>query len=424
MNRITSEKDTSLYGISKEQIAPVLYSYVFWILNCSRKKNLTTLYFLARDGYVLKQIAEMICKNKGWQIECRYLYCSRASLCMPTYYFVGEEAYDRIFASGYFVVLRTFFDRIGMNDDDIDCVMQEIDIADKVELDKELSEKEISYFREKICTSSYFKDYLMKKSKRAYVVIEDYFKQNGLLENDSIAIVDSGWIGSMQHFMRILLNRMGWNGQITGFYFGLYTNQREIDGEYLTYYFNWNNNIQNKILFCNNLMEIILSAPHGTTLGYRKNELTNRVEPVIQNLKEDERQKEKISEQIDGILDGIKEIIKNGRFVNRKECQHIVRKIMAFPSKNIVKTYGEFLFCDDITDNYHFSLVKPMSSESLRKQTVLAKAKSRLRNDKKEQLFWEFGTVALLDNPLKRAWYWINFYVWNFARFVIERRKK
>lgn len=105
-----------LYSISKEKVAPVLYSYVNWVLNNAKERKIHTLYFLARDGYILKKIAELICERYQWNMECRYLYCSRASLRMPSYHLIGDEAYDLIFASGYHVTLNTFFDRIEMSE--------------------------------------------------------------------------------------------------------------------------------------------------------------------------------------------------------------------------------------------------------------------------------------------------------------------
>lgn len=72
--------NTSLYEVSREHTAPVLLDYVQWVLKEAQARNITTLYFLARDGFVLREIAERVCMKDRIPIHCRYLYCSRASL--------------------------------------------------------------------------------------------------------------------------------------------------------------------------------------------------------------------------------------------------------------------------------------------------------------------------------------------------------
>lgn len=411
-----------LYSVSKEKVAPVLYCYVNWILEQARKKKLHTLYFLARDGYVLKEIAEIICERQGWSIECRYLYCSRASLRMPIYYFIGNEAYDLIFASGYHVTIKTFFDRIGMSENEINVVLQEMGLLGKIDVSAELSEGEIADYKSKLCKSTYLNRFLKEKSQSAYPFAIEYFKQEELFDKETVAIVDSGWTGSMQRSLRQLLEKEGWKGKLVGFYFGLYMEQRPEDGEYLTFYFDWNTDLQNKNLFCNNLFEIFLSAPHGMTIGYRKNEEKNIIEPIFQEHGQ-ANQNDKINEQIKGILDGIKNLNHQEETYGKRKCQTILRKMMGHPSAELVNLYGEFVFCDDITEKYHFKLMETIQNKKIKELLLYRKIWVRLKKYKKIQYFWEYGEVALIKNPIRRMWYWINVYIWNHLRYSMEGSK-
>ena len=99
------QKQMDLYTLSRQKVAPVLYGYVCWVLKEAEKRGICTLYFLSRDGYILRKIAQQICEKKKMRIECRYLYCSRASLRMPAYHLIGEEAYRLLFQGGYHVTL-------------------------------------------------------------------------------------------------------------------------------------------------------------------------------------------------------------------------------------------------------------------------------------------------------------------------------
>lgn len=55
----------------------ILYPYVSWILNICLTKKWKRLYFIARDGYVLKRIADQIISIFSYDIETKYIYGSR-----------------------------------------------------------------------------------------------------------------------------------------------------------------------------------------------------------------------------------------------------------------------------------------------------------------------------------------------------------
>ena len=52
--------------------APMLYSYVNWLLELSVKQGIKRLYFIARDGYILHKIADIIIHNKNLDITTKY----------------------------------------------------------------------------------------------------------------------------------------------------------------------------------------------------------------------------------------------------------------------------------------------------------------------------------------------------------------
>ena len=64
---------------TKKLTGPVLASYVYWLLQEAKKAGIDTLFFLARDGFMLKIIADTLCKEDFPAIKCKYLYCSRVS---------------------------------------------------------------------------------------------------------------------------------------------------------------------------------------------------------------------------------------------------------------------------------------------------------------------------------------------------------
>lgn len=416
-------KQVDLYTLSKQKVAPVLYAYVGWIIDEAIKRKIETLYFLARDGYILRKIAQRICCERKLSIQCRYLYCSRMSLRMPTYHFIGEEAYQLIFLDGYHVSLQSIFERVVLPENAWLKVIREAGICDDIDLKCELTAEQIQYYKEKLLNSEYFIEHIMDTSKHAYKSTIQYFRQEGLLEQEHLALVDSGWTGSMQRSIRQLLQSVGWKNDLTGFYFGMFNSTRPEDGEYCCYYFEGTAHRENKILFCNNLFECFLSAPHEMTIGYKIDTDGSTSVPVYRE-KTENNQLQRIQEQIDGIMNGVETLISSKSRVRVKDCQKILRKLMGMPSAKVVNVYGKFFFCDDTTENYYITLAGKEQLGNLKDQLISQKLKNRLMHKKQSLLFWDYGMVALISNPLRRGWYWLNLYLWKECVYLIKMIKR
>lgn len=60
-----------------EYAAPILLSYVNWIIRICKEKDINRLYFLSRDGYLLKMIADLVISENSNNITTKYIYGSR-----------------------------------------------------------------------------------------------------------------------------------------------------------------------------------------------------------------------------------------------------------------------------------------------------------------------------------------------------------
>jgi FMN phosphatase YigB (HAD superfamily) len=76
--------DPRLLEISTAVVGPVLAGYVFWVLRDAAKRGLKRLYFVARDGQVLKGIADPLATLVPRAPETRYLYGSRLAWVVPS----------------------------------------------------------------------------------------------------------------------------------------------------------------------------------------------------------------------------------------------------------------------------------------------------------------------------------------------------
>lgn len=72
-----TEHERALADVASGVMAPVLVSYVQWLLRRAEALGLERLYFVARDGQVLLRVAERLAPRLGSTVELRYLHASR-----------------------------------------------------------------------------------------------------------------------------------------------------------------------------------------------------------------------------------------------------------------------------------------------------------------------------------------------------------
>ncbi len=407
-------------------VGPVMYEYVRWILKTAVEREITKLYFLARDGYLLMKIAEKICEAECLDVECKYLYCSRSALRMPTYRLIGDEMYSLLLLGGYYLTPRTVLARADITDGLAINILSEIGIHDA---DKPMSDKGYAVFCDKIRENERFYEAVLKKSDEVYPPTIQYLAQEGLLDGPTVAIADSGWTGSMQRSLRQLLRSAGYGGKIVGFYFGLYTDQRTEDGEYLTFYFDASSGDKRKANFNNNLFECMLSAPHPMTLRYRTCE--GACEPVFAE-NHDPSLLPLINAQVDGALKYTDDALAEAKLQSGAEheksllrCYKILRRAMVYPTRAEALMYSKFSFCDDITEGYKLPLASLRLRRALSGYMLVPRIFRKLTGRKRHaeaELLWVWGVIALMP-PLLRPWYRINVKLWEWLKLKLNNRR-
>lgn len=413
--------DNILKEVSYNVSGPVIFNYVNWILEECKKREIKRIYFLARDGYVLQKIAKKICKKNNIKIECRYLYCSRHSLRLPLYNFIGEEKYKYLLSKTFFMTLKSILKRLDLQDAKVNEIASQIGVTD---VNKELNNKEFEQIKQKLIKNQLFNSEITKQTKIAHNKTISYLKQEKIFENNNFVIVDSGWTGSTQHCFRQLFNSQKFYPEITGFYFGLYNKQKKEDGEFLTYYFNYNSNIKYKANFNNSLFECFLLAPHGMTLSYKKQ--NEKFVPILK--KEITLNKEFIQNQNYYILNFATEKLKNGYVFNyKKEIQNNYKALKRFitkPTFQEVELFKTLYFCDDISEFYTLPIAGAKNSKDLKTCMFFNRIFSKILKTKKvnnPKVFWPYSAILDVKPKIKKWWYYVNFKAWDYFKFLIPK---
>lgn len=76
-NKLCGKEKSEAFRIGVSCASLILFPYVEWIIQSALKMNISKLYFIARDGFLLKKIADIYIDKKCLNIKTKYLYGSR-----------------------------------------------------------------------------------------------------------------------------------------------------------------------------------------------------------------------------------------------------------------------------------------------------------------------------------------------------------
>ena len=160
--------------------------------------------------------------NDDHAIESHYFYASRRSLRIPQIWLDPE--YDRVLKTFPFAKLlnvEIFLQNLGLDVSDYTDVLERLGLNPTDELRKsELPENE--RLRELYET---VKDDVIARSKSECDAFVRYAEQEGF--SGKVAVVDIGWHGSLQFFIKNMAESLSMDLDMEGYYIGLATAARE-----------------------------------------------------------------------------------------------------------------------------------------------------------------------------------------------------
>ena len=354
---------------AEQVFAPVMYAYVSWVLEQAEQKNIKRLYFLARDGYQMYLTARILCEQGEHSVECRYLKCSRYALRVPAYHLQKEACLDLICQGGIDVTLRKVLRRTGLPDPVLEQTAKAMGLSDS--LDRELSYPQVIGLKEKFAENKEFMERIYAHSRSAYMAAAGYLRQEGLLEGISFAVVDSGWIGTLQQTLQTILHREGYTGSVKGFYFGLYEIPEGADRScYQAFYFMPFGQKKRKVFFSNSLFECIFGAPEGMTVAYCEED--GRYVPVPEQ--KENRNKDKIEETADAVCRGVKKLLDKKRHISADEVQKLLGRFMGHPSRKEAEEFGNWKFTDDVLESAGQTVAANLDEKEIAKNHFINKS--------------------------------------------------
>lgn len=265
-----SGRDAVIRDVAATVAGPTLIAYVLWVLLEASRRGLSRLYFLAREGQVLLEIAQRLVPKLGLDIELRYLYVSRQSLNLAA---VGEITSPEL---GWALTnvetntVRTLLQRLGVEPEEVGPQLTALgfstsgwDEVPSVASRRELLEQLID---------GTLRPALESGLSRARELVLRYLRQEGVLEPVEIGMVDTTGAGSQLRALARLRREQGLTTPTSMLFYRKLPTAPIVDDDepwLLAWYED-----QVKELGCGlppgraALLEVFAAADHGTVLGY------------------------------------------------------------------------------------------------------------------------------------------------------------
>ena len=268
--RLRGEKNNA-YILGCTIGGPMLCPYVKWLLEDCVKRGIQRLYFIARDGCILKEIADIWIRQENLPVFTRYIYGSRKAWRIPDTENLKNEI-TAIFEGAY-------KDRIFGLSDMADFFQVE-EQALKEFLPEKLCDKQlvwnipvVTIVLNSLLNHPDFLNQLchIYDSKRKLLI--EYLQQEVDVHDDKFAFVDLAGTGLTQEFLAKALGCF-YKGKVKNYFYRL----DQINNGICDYYVFYPNFIPHYVL-----LEMLCRAPHEQTIGYQKAE-SGDVLPVFSNV--------------------------------------------------------------------------------------------------------------------------------------------
>lgn len=215
INRIIDKK-LNMYNMNYyfnfgyKNFGPLLYSFSIWLKKELEKEELNKVFFLSRDGFILKEAFDMMFKD---EFKSFYLYASRRSVIVPSLWKVKSplEIFDCM-TLGRSITLNSFIKKIGLEDYDLSNFLSKYNLIvdEKYKPDVFKNDEKVLKFLNDIFPI------ICENSKREWNSFNSYADNNSFKGN--VAIVDIGWYATMQQ----AITKIRANVSVKGYYLGMY----------------------------------------------------------------------------------------------------------------------------------------------------------------------------------------------------------
>lgn len=340
LNNKEYSKENLFYNVGYNCFGPLLLCFSKWLYSELEENNIKKVYFLARDGYIMKKAFDVINKDR----ESNYFYASRRSIIVPS--LKEYSNYKEIFSSmhiGNRTKIKILLKKVGLDD-----IIDNINFKKKynIDINKEIDFDEIYKNEKYIKLFNDLFSQIIKNSKEEYKSFISYKDKNNF--NGKLAIVDIGWFGNMQH----ALEKLDLDADIYGYYMGIeprknYQKNQKMKGfifetdknyDYFLYEHNFNS-----------IFEMLFLGQHGSVKRFN---CSSKNDVEFYDYEYDNSiEKNNIICLQEAAIDFVKDFYISGLYeylTDDLSCSFLkLAEIFTNPTVEIAETFGNMKFLDD-----------------------------------------------------------------------------
>lgn len=386
-----------LYRLGYTIFGPALVTFVSSVIEHAKKDDVERLYFVARDGYGLKRIYDIMQNNVGNEeivAPSKYLCMSRLSLRLPSLLKLDSSDLRALARKSQKkqILLQDFFTSYGLTSEEFCQIAKRYNLTGNEVIDLLNKDSRIDL----LLADFDFKSLIIQKSEEARELFREYLSSIQLKGESKIGLVDLQGEGHCQLLLESILSNGNNKLNIHAYYFNLIGTTCLDLPNGIGLINDWRSSPEKELADFSaftTIIELFLHPNHGVTVGYRRKQ--NIVLPVFKETLEQSQYK--VTSQV---LEGILDFTKNYSQLRARqsfrtseliiEIRRNIRRWVAFPPKKDVCALEGLFETDSWPDEKNRYLVERLSFSDLVTRRFIFKASLSL---------WFQGTLRLVPVP-------------------------
>lgn len=250
---------------------PLLLGFLQWLLASVIKNKVEAIYFLARDGFFVKQAFDQLYADRVHNVSTHYMYASRRLFNFAAITELDAESVAFLTSGTSCLTVAGFLERISIRPSDCFDEIRSSGFEDDQVYVR--SGRDYECLRKLMYA---IEPLILDQANKERVILQKYLQQVALDHHSKVMIVDLGWHGSLQVSLEKLKQIYGLDTEFKGRYLGTFPRAAEFT--------NSGHDIQGflcdagipetnytDIRKCVEIYEWLFSAPHGTICGLSQN---------------------------------------------------------------------------------------------------------------------------------------------------------
>lgn len=266
LNRITYSRNhlKEVWETATDIVAPITLGYISWIKQFIDKNGLNKVFFVSRDGQLMYSVWKILFGNSE-SIYSDYIYGSRKVWYLPS--ITNEKKYIYAVSNDGWITTTNiskeeFLEQFNFEKNEL------LQLQNINPMISQMSNQDIIKDR-------LFIDFVLKKAAKEREIVKKYFKQIGIADGDTLALVDLGWTGKSLEAARTIIREIGPNIKVYGIVLGKRNAGKDKDWLKAWLIPEDKKCLRSEVY----MLETIYAATHETVIRYK--EKNGLVEPIF-----------------------------------------------------------------------------------------------------------------------------------------------